>query len=448
MARSSAATLRPTGAGWATIGFCGFALAVGRATGITEFLFGGLFGGIVVVLCAVAAKVSARSVEIDRALSRDRVPMASPLRSIFTVSTTGRFPWPPVVMVDHIDGEAQPSRLLADPESRSGSGARTRTERVEIPMHAATRGLVRFGPVQLVHRDPLALMAATTTHPAPATLLVLPTITPLGTMSPAIGAQPDAQLRSGARRMANRNDEFEALREYVEGDDIRLVHWAASARVGQLVVREFEHRSLHRTLVVVDTGVGMGLGTGVGTGDSNGPTSDDVDSAFEQAVSNAASVLVDLVDAGEATTFIVGAQVGVSPVRFDIDSPSDLDRALDTLATVARDAVPASSSNWIEGPIGRAHGVTGGDQVVVCTAGLDRDGVAALSAAASTGVDVIVLDASRSGASRSGASTSGASTSGAMRWFAATDADQLRDAWTAAGGAVGVHAAASRAGRR
>ena len=159
-------------------------------------------------------------------------------------------------------------------------------------------------------------------------------------------------------------------------------------------------------------------------------------------------MLVDLVDAGEATTFIVGAQVGVSPVRFDIDSPSDLDRALDTLATVARDAVPASSSNWIEGPIGRAHGVTGGDQVVVCTAGLDRDGVAALSAAASTGVDVIVLDASRSGASRSGASTSGASTSGAMRWFSATDADQLRDAWTAAGGAVGVHAAASRAGRR
>jgi uncharacterized protein (DUF58 family) len=45
---------------------------------------------------------------------------------------------------------------------------------------------------------------------------------------------------------------FHALREYVAGDDLRHVHWPSSARLGQLVVREFVDLSLPDVTVVLD----------------------------------------------------------------------------------------------------------------------------------------------------------------------------------------------------
>jgi len=45
---------------------------------------------------------------------------------------------------------------------------------------------------------------------------------------------------------------FDALREYVIGDELRKVHWRTSARVGQLMVREDLDTSLPRIVVLVD----------------------------------------------------------------------------------------------------------------------------------------------------------------------------------------------------
>ncbi|MGH9122678.1 MAG: DUF58 domain-containing protein [Acidimicrobiales bacterium] len=46
--------------------------------------------------------------------------------------------------------------------------------------------------------------------------------------------------------------EFYALREYLTGDDLRRVHWASSARLGKLVIRQEQSPSAGRATVGVD----------------------------------------------------------------------------------------------------------------------------------------------------------------------------------------------------
>jgi uncharacterized protein (DUF58 family) len=67
---------------------------------------------------------------------------------------------------------------------------------------------------------------------------------------------------AGARRRGV-GTEFLELREYVPGDDFRLVDWKATARTGKLIVKVFEEEALPRVAVVVDASKSMFL-TGCG----------------------------------------------------------------------------------------------------------------------------------------------------------------------------------------
>ena len=48
-------------------------------------------------------------------------------------------------------------------------------------------------------------------------------------------------------------EEFVALREYRRGDSLRRVHWRSTARLGELVVKEFQDEYLVRHALLLDT---------------------------------------------------------------------------------------------------------------------------------------------------------------------------------------------------
>ena len=68
----------------------------------------------------------------------------------------------------------------------------------------------------------------------------------------ARGRQIDQQLRRSQQRGLGRD--FESLREYVEGDDLRDVCWTATARRGQLITRRYQTERNQAVWIVLDAG--------------------------------------------------------------------------------------------------------------------------------------------------------------------------------------------------
>jgi uncharacterized protein (DUF58 family) len=67
---------------------------------------------------------------------------------------------------------------------------------------------------------------------------------------PRQGSDREAQTRP--RSSSTGQEDTRGVREYVDGDPIRLVHWPATARTGMVMVRELEGPQRPRLLVVVD----------------------------------------------------------------------------------------------------------------------------------------------------------------------------------------------------
>ncbi|RMG08098.1 MAG: DUF58 domain-containing protein, partial [Planctomycetota bacterium] len=102
----------------------------------------------------------------------------------------------------------------------------------------AHRGLVQLPGLRLVCRAPFGLLEREVRVQAPARVLVLPRRRPLreGLLESALRPAPAASRRWWPLA-PERRDAVRALRDYAPGDDRRAVHWRASARRGDLVVR-------------------------------------------------------------------------------------------------------------------------------------------------------------------------------------------------------------------
>lgn len=68
----------------------------------------------------------------------------------------------------------------------------------------------------------------------------------------ARGRQIDLQLRQVRQRGLGRD--FESLREYLQGDDLRDVCWTATARRGQLITRRYQTERSQAVWIVLDAG--------------------------------------------------------------------------------------------------------------------------------------------------------------------------------------------------
>jgi uncharacterized protein (DUF58 family) len=147
--------------------------------------------------------------------------------------------------------EQRPADLGPRPRflvERLPSGA---TAALRYRVHGARRGRLPLGPLRLRLVDPFGLVLRTTSGVDTATLLVVPRVRPLGRVALSGGAGGGA---AGARRsLAVHGEDDVSTREYRRGDDLRKVHWRATARTGELQVRLEERPWRARTTVLLDT---------------------------------------------------------------------------------------------------------------------------------------------------------------------------------------------------
>ncbi len=132
--------------------------------------------------------------------------------------------------------------LIADADGiRTTVGAEPATYAVEY----ADRGERRFGPVRVEPTDVFGLFTREFVIDDRETALAYPERHPVPT-----------RFRSGlyaeeALGRSRRREEFDRLREYARGDALRDVHWPATAKHDELVVKEFAAESARRRASIV-----------------------------------------------------------------------------------------------------------------------------------------------------------------------------------------------------
>jgi uncharacterized protein (DUF58 family) len=116
------------------------------------------------------------------------------------------------------------------------------------------RGDAQAGAVYLRYSSPLGLVERWAVAPLEQTVRVYPTLRQGEDqeMYLARGRQLDMELRQARERGLGRD--FESLREYLEGDDLRDVCWTATARRGQLITRRYQTERNQAVWIVLDAG--------------------------------------------------------------------------------------------------------------------------------------------------------------------------------------------------
>ena len=148
--------------------------------------------------------------------------------------------------------ELRGDRLLTAKTRRKRSGEATAI--VGYKLYAASRGDYRFGNVALRWRSRLGLVIKQASIAATESVKVYPNINEAKRYE--LFAQRNRQLMAGLRRTRLRGQgrEFESLRDYVLGDELRHISWSATARRGKLTTRQYQIERNQNIVVMIDAG--------------------------------------------------------------------------------------------------------------------------------------------------------------------------------------------------
>jgi uncharacterized protein (DUF58 family) len=112
---------------------------------------------------------------------------------------------------------------------------------LEVSFTCEARGRHRLSGTRLIASDPLGLYHRPKVSPCEASFLVLPRVSDLEHLATWELLSPEGRrLLPLLERMGS---DFQGIREHVPGDDLRHVHWKASAHLGELAIKEYQrHR--------------------------------------------------------------------------------------------------------------------------------------------------------------------------------------------------------------
>ncbi len=240
----------------------------GRLGGMKELFMAGVGFALILGIGFVLVWFRRGNVAVRRSVSPSRTSVGLPVRVELIVEAIGRVGLGPILLSDHIPADLGPSPKLALP-----GGVRRRQRGVAYNFVPRMRGRYEIGPVQITHTDPFGAIRRRQQASGTTKLVVVPSFEEITVL-------PTATQRIGVIRhspLVGHGDEFYALRQYQEGDDLRKIHWPTSMRSGELFIRQEELLAEPRALIVLDTAASKHQGSGPGA-------------SVEAAVSAAASV--------------------------------------------------------------------------------------------------------------------------------------------------------------
>ncbi|WP_084104264.1 DUF58 domain-containing protein [Demequina sp. NBRC 110056] len=267
-------------------------------------------------------------------------------------------------LAEHLDIREQASAELT---GGMGTKATVRREpgRLELSyaVHPVRRGRWPLGPSLVHSSDPFGMFLANTPVGEPQLVPVWPAVVDLSATAGALMGHAD-RIVLGARTPS---PDDASLRDYREGDDLRRVHWASSARRGTMLVRSDERAGRRPASVILD------------------PPRDP--KALEWGISAAASIALSVLDSGHPVR-MVGAGLDPAAIRHLGDRGSAaarvdlLNQTIDLRAPVSRGA---ATDALVRAASLTAEDATQGEVTVAVVDPLEKEALDALSPLGDTG---------------------------------------------------------------
>jgi uncharacterized protein (DUF58 family) len=141
----------------------------------------------------------------------------------------------------------------AEPRTHAVDIAARQVQRVETCLRPVRRGDQRSAVVTARSIGPLGMAGRQKSRPVPGQVRVLPPFLSRKHLPSRLARlrEIDGLLPTLTR---GQGTEFDSLREYVVGDDVRSIDWRATARRSDVVVRTWRPERDRRVVIVLDTG--------------------------------------------------------------------------------------------------------------------------------------------------------------------------------------------------
>lgn len=241
----------PTARGW-VIAFAGAGLWVaGRAfgEGALEQLGFGLL--VLILISVVVVRRGRHEISLARVIAPQRAQAGREVTVALTLKNSGRGSSPVLFLEDRL-----PPRLSGRARFSLAGIEVGGERRATYKLRPARRGSYRVGPLEVVVSDPFGVATKTTHASSTTTFLIHPRIEPL-TLPREAGRRRSSLNTARRNPTGTTGEDFYTLREYVDGDDLRRIHWPATARRGRYMIRQEETPWHARATVVLDDRPGI-----------------------------------------------------------------------------------------------------------------------------------------------------------------------------------------------
>lgn len=328
--RSAARSFRLTrrGIGFGVAAFAVFLLAPTLSAPALLYASGLLLGLLVLAFVFVVAGHS--RVRVDRTFSPQVVDPGHEVRARLVVTNTSSVPCPESVWSDHLPAVVAGAASGVMP-SLAAAGSRGAAVSADYTISSSTRGAHLVGPLRVRVIDPFGLVERQRDFGEPHEVTVLPRRYDLPAIRPT-GSDENGATRPAPHQVGLGDDDIIA-RAYQSGDALKRLHWKATARRGELMVRQEEQQMNPRAAVLIDLDA-----------DSHGTARDrggdwEYSPGLEWAVAAGASIVTHLARAGYIVS--MGSPCG----QIDAEVSEGHDSLRDVMMALAR-CGPAETDAW------------------------------------------------------------------------------------------------------
>ena len=236
----------PTSIGWRLLAVGVLAVVAGRAFGILELYVIGAAAVSAVVVALAVRLVHPSRLSLRRLVSSEMVTVAESVEVTLRITNLAGLRSPTVRLNERVSGEPDVRFSLAPVPGNSTAAGSYR-------LQPTRRGVLEIGPTVVSDIDALGLARRRRVLGRRTRVVVHPPIETLVSPRLPVGGALSLPSDFHRRSLGLESDEFDVLRPYVEGDDLRHIHWRSTARLDEFTVRRFQPSRPGRMTVIIDT---------------------------------------------------------------------------------------------------------------------------------------------------------------------------------------------------